>query len=70
MKKEAFKESLYDTVIATPINLALNFILISVGFMLELGPTELTFFVTAFLFVFAVIRKYYVRIYFEKRNNA
>jgi len=67
--KAALKESVSDTILATPINLFLNFILISFSLWLELNATQMTFFITAVLFVVAIVRKYYVRIYFEKRSS-
>lgn len=67
--KAALKESVSDTILATPINLFLNFILISFSLWMELNATQMTFFITSVLFVVAIIRKYYVRIYFEKRSS-
>jgi len=67
--KAALKESVSDTILATPINLFLNFILISFSLWLKLNATQMTFFITAVLFVVAIVRKYYVRIYFEKRSS-
>lgn len=67
--KAALKESVSDTILATPINLFLNFILISFSLWVELNATQMTFFITAVLFVVAIVRKYYVRIYFEKRSS-
>jgi O-antigen/teichoic acid export membrane protein len=67
--KAALKESVSDTILATPINLFLNFILISLSLWMELNATQMTFFITAVLFVVAIVRKYYVRIYFEKRSS-
>lgn len=67
--KAALKESVSDTILATPINLFLNFILISFSLWMELNATQMTFFITSVLFVVAIVRKYYVRIYFEKRSS-
>jgi hypothetical protein len=43
--------------------------LISFSLWVELNATQMTFFITAVLFVVAIVRKYYVRIYFEKRSS-
>mgnify|MGYP000312300156 CR=1 FL=1 len=67
--KDALKESFSDTVLATPISLFLNYILISFSIWMGFGALEMTCFITSILFVVAVVRKYYVRIYFEKRKS-
>jgi len=65
--KHALKESVSDTVIATPLSLAINFVLINVAFYFQFGPVTTTLFITSVMFAFAIVRKYYVRIHFKKR---
>ena len=67
--KANLKFAILDTIAATPINLALNFMLISVGMHLGMDAAELTLFITSILFVFAVIRKYILRIYIDKNEH-
>lgn len=69
MNKEAFKESLADTLVATLINFPLNFVLISFAFYAKMDAFTTTVFCTAVLFVIALIRKYLVRIHFLNRSK-
>jgi|TARA_R110000803_G_scaffold46198_13_gene97103 hypothetical protein len=69
MNKPALKESLSDTVFGTFINFPVNFILIAFCLEMEMQALTMTVFMTACLFVLAVVRKYFVRTYFEKRNS-
>lgn len=67
--KAAWTESISDTIVGTLINFPLNIIILSIAFNLNF-----TVFWTAILswFTFtssALIRKYYVRKYFDKRNK-
>jgi hypothetical protein len=65
----ALKESFSDTVLGTFINFPVNFILIAFCLEMEMQALTMTVFMTSILFILAVGRKYYMRIYFEKRNN-
>lgn len=65
----ALKESFSDTVLGTFINFPVNFILIAFCLKMEMGALSMTVFMTSILFILAVCRKYYIRIYFEKRNT-
>lgn len=69
MNRQAAKESLTDTLVATAINFPANFVLIWFAFRMEMTAFETTVFCTAILFVVALFRKYYIRIHFEKRNG-
>lgn len=66
-KKAAFKESFGDTFLATIINFPINFGLVSFVFYMEFTAFQSTCFITSVLFIIAVIRKYYVRLYFHER---
>lgn len=68
--REAAKESMYDTFIATLINFPLNFILISIAFAFEMTAFITTVFCTSVLFIVAAIRKYHVRTYFAGKQRA
>lgn len=67
MDKPALKEAVTDTALATPLNLVLNFILLTpmIAWGWSAGTISIT--MTAIFFVVAVFRKYYVRQYFKKR---
>lgn len=65
--KEAFKESATDTVLATPMAIALNFIMVHISLWLELSALSMTLFMTTVMFIFAVVRKYHMRVYFKRK---
>ena len=65
--KPALKESVTDTAIATPLNLVLNFILLTPMIAWGWSAGTISIAMTAIFFVVAVFRKYYVRQYFKKR---
>lgn len=66
--KPAFKESLSDTFLGTVVNFPLNYILFAFCLSANMTALQMTVFCTSILFVLAVARKYYVRIYFSKHN--
>jgi O-antigen/teichoic acid export membrane protein len=66
--KTNLKFAVIDTVAATPLNLFINFVLISLGLHLGMTAAEMTFFITAVLFIVAVIRKYLLRSFIDKRD--
>ncbi len=68
MKKLAFREAVIDTALAATINMPLNYVLVVIAFSLQLSALETTIFLTAVFTVFAIIRKYYVRLHFERRK--
>jgi len=69
MNKPALKESLSDTIFGTFINFPLNYVMIAFCLYIEMDALAMAVFMTSCLFVLAVIRKYFVRTYFEKRNS-
>lgn len=69
VNKQALKESFSDTVLGTLVNFPLNYVLIAFCLSIEMTALTMTFFMTSILFILAVARKYYVRIYFEKVSN-
>lgn len=68
MKKLAFKEAVTDTAIAAAINMPLNYALLAFAYSIELTPLQSTFLFTAVFTVFAIIRKFYLRLHFERRR--
>jgi len=69
MDRNAARESLTDTLVATVINFPMNFVLIWIAFEAEMTAFQTTVFCTAILFVVALFRKYYIRIHFQERNK-
>ena len=69
MDKPALQESISDTVFGTFINFPLNYVMIAFCLYAEMSALSMTVFMTSCLFVLAVIRKYFVRTYFAKRNS-
>lgn len=69
LNKPALKEVMFDTIVATVINFPANFVLIWFAFRMEMTAFETTVFCTAILFCIAIVRKYYIRIHFERRQH-
>jgi ABC-type bacteriocin/lantibiotic exporter with double-glycine peptidase domain len=67
--RRALKEAFSDTAIATPLNLILNWIFLSMFLSMGMTATEISFAMTAMFFIVAVIRKYYVRQWFKRRDK-
>jgi len=69
MNKPAIKESVTDTIIGLLINYPINILVLFVTFHYHLTPfwTATTLTIT-FTFI-AIARKYFVRIWFQKRNK-
>lgn len=65
--RKAFTESFTDTLIATPLNMFLNWVILSIAFSYSWGPTYTTIVMTSILFTLAVARKTWIRLHFEKR---
>jgi len=69
--RRAMIEAVTDTVLATPLNMALSWVLLWFAFQYMWGPTITMLAQTGIMFIFAVSRKVYLRLYFEKKyaNN-
>ena len=68
MDKPALKEAIFDTALATPINLMLNYIFLAMFLAWEWGAGMISIAMTAIFFSVAIIRKYYVRQWFKGRR--
>ena len=66
---KAWKESIGDTLIALVINYPANIILLTVAFELELTPFETATAISIIFTIIAIVRKYFVRVYFSKKNQ-
>lgn len=68
MDKPALKEAIFDTALATPLNLMLNYVFLAMFLKMEWGAMEISVAMTAIFFSVAIIRKYYVRQWFKGRR--
>jgi len=66
---DSLKESVSDTALGTVINFPLNYVMVVFCLWMEMSALNMTLFMTSVLFVCAVVRKYYVRNYFDKKND-
>lgn len=65
----AFKESVADTGIGLLINVPINFLLLSAVEAYAIGTVVGTILMTAVFTIFAIARKTYIRLHFEKRYS-
>jgi len=68
--RAALKESISDTIIATPLTLFLNWVFLTIFMALELSATAISFYMTGIFFCLAIVRKYYVRVWFKSRQES
>jgi hypothetical protein len=66
---KAAKTAVSDTIVATPINLVLNYILLKMFLPLSLTAELMTIIFTSIFFVVACVRKYFVISFFNRRNK-
>jgi hypothetical protein len=69
VNKPALKFAVGDTIAATPINLALNYVFLKLAFDLEMTPEMMAPFLTATFFFIAVARKYFLRVFFDRKKR-
>lgn len=69
INKQALTESVSDTVIGILINFPLNVVLLYVAVKLELSVIQTSVFLSVVFTVFAVVRKYLLRVYFSKKEQ-
>ena len=65
----SFKEACADTGIAFCVNVPLNFVLVAMAFRLEFTAWQTSIMLTSIFTVFAITRKTYLRVHFERRYN-
>jgi len=68
-KKAALREATTDTIIATILNFPLNLVLVAIAFHYELTIFQTSVFFTIVFSAVAILRKTYIRLYFNKRNK-
>lgn len=68
-KKLAFQEAFGDTMLALTINFPLNLLLVWFAYQASLTVFYTSLLLTTVFTTVAIIRKYYVRLWFESRNN-
>ncbi len=64
-KQHALRESVVDTAIGLPVNVFVNWVLLSVGLYLEMDTFLLSCMMTVVFTVLAIARKYFVRLYYQ-----
>ena len=67
---QALKESISDTVIATPLNLLINYVVLAILLEFGLGAISISIIMTTIFFIVAIVRKYYVRTWFKRRQGS
>lgn len=67
--RRAWTEAISDTVIGTIINFPLNMLAMWFIFRFKLSVVESSVLLWAVFTIIAVVRKYYVRIYFSKKSR-
>ena len=67
--RAALKESISDTIIATPLNLLINYVFLALLMSINFGPVAISIIMTMIFFIIATVRKYYVRTWFKKRQS-
>lgn len=65
----ALKEAVLDTAIALMVNTPLNFGFIAYAYHLELTAFQTSLWLTTMFTVFAIVRKYLIRILFDKKHG-
>lgn len=68
--RAALKESISDTIIATPLNLLINYVVIAILLEFGLGAISISIIMTTIFFIIAIVRKYYVRTWFKRRQQS
>lgn len=68
--RAALKESISDTIIATPLNLLINYVVIAILLEFGLGAISISIIMTTIFFIIAIVRKYYVRTWFKRRQES
>jgi len=69
-KARALKEAVIDTVLAGSINIPMNYIIVWVCLeILNFGSFATSTTLIVIFTIFAVTRKYHIRLYFEKNNR-
>ena len=67
--KPALREAVMDTIIGTLINFPLNILAMWTVFTLEMTVIQSSLFLWLIFTMIAIVRKYYTRIYFEKKSK-
>jgi len=65
----ALKETFTDKIAGTIINFPLNYILVVFCLGLEMSALQMSVFMTSIIFIFALFRSYFIRIYFKKKEE-
>lgn len=69
VNKQALTESISDTIVGILINFPLNVLLLYVASGMKLSVLQTSVFLSTVFTIFAVIRKYLLRVYFSKKEK-
>lgn len=67
--RAAIKEAVIDTAIGTIINFPLNVLAMWIIFTLEMSVIQSSIFLWIIFTSIALVRKYYLRVYFENKTK-
>ena len=67
--RAAIKEAVIDTVIGTIVNFPLNVLAMWIIFTLEMSVIQSSIFLWIIFTSIALVRKYYLRVYFENKTK-
>jgi len=68
-RARAFREAVADTALAFSINVPLNFAMVWIAFQLKLSAWQTSLMLTTVFTIFALVRKTYMRLHFEKKHQ-
>lgn len=69
INRAALIESISDTVIGMSINFPMNTVLLYVAMRAEMTVLQTSVFMTIIFTIFAIVRKYILRLHFSKKNK-
>lgn len=69
INRAALIESISDTVIGMSINFPMNTVLLYVAVRAEMTVLQTSVFMTIIFTIFAIVRKYILRLHFSKKNK-
>lgn len=69
MKRKHWEEAIADTIIATLINIPINYVLLEFVFEMKWSAAVATLFITAVFMFISVFRKVYISKYYERKHN-
>jgi len=68
-RARAFREAVADTAVAFSVNVPLNFVLVAIAYRMNFTAWQTSLMLTTIFTIFAVTRKTYMRLHFEKKHQ-